>query len=92
MIEYPEETEGSRIARENRVMANNLSAEERERLLDVAVKIIHQGEAMIEKPDPSCPNCLGQGYVDTGGVTPWEAPIYRPCGCLKKTQEKQETK
>lgn len=31
--------------------------------------------------DPDCPWCLGEGVVDSGGVTPWDAPIDIPCGC-----------
>ncbi len=88
VVDYPDDTEGARIARENRIMANNLSADERERLLGEAVKIIHKGKAVIEKPDPNCPNCRGEGFVDSGGFTPWGQGIDRPCGCLKNPNQK----
>lgn len=42
-IEYPAETEGSRIAEMNRQMANKLSAEENEELLQEALKIVYGG-------------------------------------------------
>lgn len=32
-------------------------------------------------PDPNCPWCLGEGSVDSGGFTPWDAAIYVACGC-----------
>lgn len=34
-----------------------------------------------KNPDPDCPWCLGQGVVDSGGMTPWDAAIFVACGC-----------
>jgi len=28
---------------------------------------------------PTCPECGGEGVIDSGGVTPWMAPIDLPC-------------
>jgi hypothetical protein len=39
--EYPETTEGSRIARNAREMCNGMSEEERERHLAAALRLIH---------------------------------------------------
>lgn len=32
-------------------------------------------------PDPNCPQCNGTGMCDSGGFTPWDAPIEVRCGC-----------
>jgi len=34
-----------------------------------------------KEPDPDCGWCLGTGIVDSGGFTPWDAPIDIPCSC-----------
>lgn len=40
---YPQDTEGSRMAYEVRQKCNSLSTEERQRLLDEAMRIIKEG-------------------------------------------------
>lgn len=42
-LEYPESTDGSRIARENREKANTLSEEEREAHLKRGMQIVYGG-------------------------------------------------
>jgi hypothetical protein len=32
-----------------------------------------------------CGFCLGTGVVDSGGFTPWDAPIQIACSCVRKT-------
>jgi hypothetical protein len=32
-------------------------------------------------PHPNCPNCAGAGVMDSGGFTPWDAPISIRCVC-----------
>lgn len=40
----------------------------------------YAGEELIDCPDCTpCGNCGGKGSVDSGGVTPWGAPIDLPC-------------
>lgn len=34
-----------------------------------------------------CSNCEGEGGFDSGGVTPWDAPIGIPCGCCNGSGE-----
>lgn len=41
-IEYPDETEGTKIARENRAICNNLTEEERGIYLNKALDIIYK--------------------------------------------------
>lgn len=31
--------------------------------------------------NPACAQCGGSGECDSGGVTPWDAPIFVRCGC-----------
>lgn len=53
--EPPEETNGTRIARENRTLCNNLTKEERAELLEVAMQTIH-GTTPVNLPasQPTC--------------------------------------
>jgi len=40
----------------------------------------HEGRERCN-PDPDCPWCMGAGTVDSGGFTPWDAPIGVACSC-----------
>lgn len=49
----------------------------------------YAGEILRDCPDCTpCGNCGGTGAVDSGGVTPWGAPIDLPCpACKSKWDE-----
>lgn len=49
----------------------------------------YAGEILRDCPDCTpCGNCGGHGVVDSGGVTPWGAPINLPCpACKSKWDE-----
>lgn len=49
----------------------------------------YAGEILRDCPDCTpCGNCGGTGVVDSGGVTPWGAPIDLPCpACKSKWDE-----
>jgi hypothetical protein len=35
----------------------------------------------------TCPYCLGEGFVDSGGFTPWGDGINVPCSCIKDKKD-----
>src|SRR5208282_1851130 len=37
--------------------------------------------AEVVPPDQNCEQCRGRGEMDSGGVTPWDAPILVRCDC-----------
>lgn len=37
-----------------------------------------------------CPKCNGTGMADTGGITPWGAPIEVPCECKSGESDQDE--
>ena len=39
-----------------------------------------------EQPNPECEYCQGSGCMDSGGTTPWGAPISIRCNCTYKDQ------
>lgn len=49
MIDYPEETEGTRMAAEVRKRCNNLSREERDKLFARGMVMIYGGKRIIRK-------------------------------------------
>lgn len=49
----------------------------------------HAANPTQKEPDPNCPWCLGEGVVDSDGVTPWDAPIDIRCGCTYPIPEKK---
>ena len=49
---------------------------------EVANWAYQQAEAMLAVRN-ACPECGGKGAVDSGGYTPWGAPIDIPCGACR---------
>jgi hypothetical protein len=49
---------------------------------EVANWAYQQAEAMLAVRN-TCPECGGKGAVDSGGFTPWGAPIDIPCGACR---------
>jgi hypothetical protein len=46
-------------------------------------------EGVVEQKD--CPDCLGEGVVDSGGFTPWGAGIDIPCRrCIPNANDNQQ--
>jgi hypothetical protein len=48
--------------------------------------------AALAQADVRCPDCLGSGARDSGGVTPWGEPIMVPCDCSAALAQQDQPK
>ncbi len=44
-----------------------------------------QDRQLVAQRLGSCRGCAGTGAINSGGVTPWMAPIWLKCGCCNGT-------
>lgn len=38
-----------------------------------------RAESEVDRADKACPDCDGEGVIDSGGFTPWDTGINIPC-------------